>query len=148
MSKKEAKMKNGVGSALENLSTTEILMGILVDFGESHQGQKFPEQAVYKLFQSLEQKYHNLQGRYQVRKTHGRLQSEPLRSTLSFLEMGKILEVMLPNPVDQYYRPRQSQLDSLRKELKERQVLPNHEGTLHRLTESFVRYIQEVSGSR
>ena len=96
---------------------------------------------MYKFFQQLEKKYPKLSGRYQVSKVHGRFDSQPLRAALSFLEMGKALEVGMPNPVDQYYRARETQIDSLKKELVNRRILPDHENVINELAKEFAESV-------
>jgi hypothetical protein len=124
----KAKTSPNVGK----LSTAEILSGILLFVDDP-----FPEQAVYRFFAELEANNKGLAGRFQVRGAPGNQSSEPLRQALSFLEMGKVLELPQPNPVDQYYRIRRSQIDSLRANLKGRGVLPRSEALLNQLAKVF-----------
>lgn len=108
---------------LDELSSTELLAGFVL----FTKAEKFPEQAVYSLCKGLEDTHPSLASRFRLKGSPGRLRSEPLKRILNFLEMGKILEVPQPNPVDQYYKPRKSQLDSLKNELESRGVLPRFE---------------------
>jgi hypothetical protein len=111
---------------LDELSSTELLAGVVLYTGQNTE-QKFPEQAVYALFKALAEQNPALASRFRLKGSPGRWRSEPLKRILNFLEMGKILEVPQPNPVDQYYKPRKSQMDSLKNELEFRGVLPRFE---------------------
>lgn len=115
-----------------NLSTAEILSGILMLVDAP-----FPEQAIYRFFAELENKNNQLAGRFKVRGAPGNQSSVPLRQALSFMEMGKVLELPQPNPVTQYYRARPSQVDTLRTNLTRRGVLPRNEALLAKLAEDF-----------
>lgn len=129
---KSRESKNG-NPELQSLSTAEILAGILLFVGD----KRFSEQAIYRLFAQLEERDAPLAGRFRVRGSPGRQSSEPLRQALSFFEMGKVLELAPPNPVDQYYRARRTQLQALRTNLQKRRVLPAHEALLKNLAEEF-----------
>src|ERR1700687_5648929 len=126
------KAKNKRGNEVSALSAAEILSAILL-FG----GVPFPEQAIYRFFSKLESSVPELAGRFRVMGPLGHQRSEPVRQALSFLEMGKLVVVPSPNPVDQFYRPRSSQLSSLRATLEHRGVLPKYEPLLKELAQSF-----------
>jgi hypothetical protein len=124
---------------LKDLSSTEILTGILLFAGK----QKFPEQALYEFFREVSSEDPELAKRFRVAGLGRGLRSEPLRRILDHLEMGKIIEVPLPNPVDQFYAVRASQADSLKKHLKDRGVLPTHEDKLKELGARFANRVAE-----
>jgi hypothetical protein len=129
-------------TALENLSSVEILTGLLVYAREL----KFPEQALYKLFREISQHEPNLSRRFRVVGNGiGQLRSEPLRRILDHLEMGKIIEVPQPNPVDQFYTLRNSQSKAVEEDLKERGVIPAYEKPLRALSERFAAIAQEAT---
>lgn len=129
-------------ATLENLSSVEILTGVLVYAGEL----KFPEQALYKLFGEISEHDPNLSRRFRVVGNGiGQLRSEPLRRILDHLEMGKIIEVPQPNPVDQFYTLRNSQSRAVAQDLKERGVIPAYETPLRALSERFAAIAQEAT---
>jgi hypothetical protein len=69
------------------------------------------------------------------------IRSDPVRRVINYLEMGKIVEVAMPNPVDQHFRPRKSQLESVRHELEQRGVLPANEEALKELASEFQKFV-------
>jgi len=129
---------------LAELSTSELLEGILLFLGD----EGFSEQDVYRFFSTLETENEALAGRFRVKGVPPHQSSEPLRKTLSFFAMGKILEMPQPNPVVQYYRARSSQLQSLRKNLCVRQVLPAQKTLLQSLADEFHRSLPSQPGAR
>jgi hypothetical protein len=124
-------------AGLKKLTISEILGGLLLYGGK----EKFPEQALYRFFQKVGDTDPELAERFQVSEGQGRLKSTPLRRALSFFEMGKILELPMPNPVDQYYRARQSQRESLKRDLTRRGIIPSNERLFEDLAEEFRRVV-------
>ncbi len=127
--------KSGAESRIGKLSTSEILSGVLLFADKS--GIRFSEQDVYRFFRELERKHPALEGRFRVRGIPPYQSSPPLRQALSFFAMGKILEVPQPNPVVQYFHARSSQLESLRRNLEARRVLPSETALLQSLAGQF-----------
>jgi hypothetical protein len=123
---------------LHSLSSTEILSGILLFAQET----KFPEQALYEFFREIGSEDRTLARRFRVAGDQW-LRSEPLRRILDHLEMGKIVETPLPNPVDQFYKVRKSQTESLKKDLGERGVLPTYEDQLRGLSDRFSELVKK-----
>jgi hypothetical protein len=128
-------------ACLIDLSTPEILAGILI----YAKGQMFPEQQVYAFFKHLEERTPELSGRFDVSGAPGRFRSPALRRILSFFEMGKSLEALMPNPVDQYFRPRRSQVSALERNLARRGHLPGREAVFRALASEFEEYASESS---
>jgi hypothetical protein len=118
---------------LEKLSITDMINGILVYAGD----YKFTERKLNEFFYSLGEKNEIIADRLCFKGARGQLYSEPLRRILSFLEMGKSVEISPPNPVDQYYRPRLSQLESIGKYMNSVGVLPMYEAQLKKLAHEF-----------
>jgi len=121
---------------LDELSTTELISGLLIQLG----AQKFSEQSLYRFLRKLESDFPTLADRLRILGPEERLRSDPVRRVLNYLEMGKVLEVAMPNPVDQFFRPRATQLESVRHQLVERGVLPAHEETFKELAGEFRRF--------
>lgn len=122
------------GSPVDELSLSELVTGILFYTG----ARKFPEQALLGFFNELQRTHPSNARRFGVRGAPGNFRSEPLRRTLSFLEMYKILEIPPPNPVDQFYRVRPGMLDALQEELRSRDVLPKYGEALEKLAKEFL----------
>lgn len=118
---------------LAKLTTTEMLTGMLLFLGE----RRFSEQDLYAFLNELAKCDATLADRFLILGSPQHRSSKPLRRTLSFLQMGKILDIAPPNPVDQYYSPRASQMGSVQQDLRARGVLPDHEATLKRLADEF-----------
>jgi len=123
--------------ALGELSTTELISGLLVQLG----AQKFSEQSLYGFLRNLEAEAPDFGDRLRILGPVGDLRSDPIRRVLRYLEMGKILEVAMPNPVDQHFRPRAKQLESVRRQLTQRGVLPTHEETFKELASEFKEFM-------
>src|SRR6266513_777779 len=124
-------------SNLEELSTTELISGLLIYLGP----QKFSEQSLYRFLRKLASDVPSLRERLKILGPDDRLWSEPVRRVINYLEMGKILEVAMPNPVDQFFRPRPGQLTSVRHQLEQRGVLPNREETFKELASEFQKFL-------
>ena len=124
---------------LNELSTTELISGLLIHLG----AQKFSEQSLYRFLRKLESDIPTLGDRLKILGPDERLRSDPVRRVLNYLEMGKILEVAMPNPVDQFFRARAAQLESVRHQLEQRGVLPAHEETLKELAAEFKRFLTD-----
>lgn len=120
-------------SALDQVAIGDIVNGILLFMGNL----KFSDQQLYRFFKRLSVEDPSLDQRLDIKSFQGRLHSDALRRILSFREMGKIIELSMPNPVDQFYRPRTSQMEFVRKDLIANEVLPGHEDSLRRLAEEF-----------
>ncbi|OGH69153.1 MAG: hypothetical protein A3I29_00035 [Candidatus Magasanikbacteria bacterium RIFCSPLOWO2_02_FULL_44_11] len=121
---------------LNDLSISEILAGLFLFHGD----RKFPEQAVYRLVEHLDV----IAGRFELEHTGGgELASESIWRALSFFEMCGILEVEIPQPGEQFFRPRKEQLDSIKAMLHEEDILPRYEQVLKKLTETFNYVILE-----
>src|SRR3989344_4418813 len=108
---------------LSKLATSEILTGTFLYVGDN----RFSEQNIYSFFKQLESESPELSGRFGVFGSGHNLQSYPLRQALSFLEIGKVLELPPPEPVIQFYKISVIGKDSIRKNLEERGVLPFYE---------------------
>lgn len=143
MVRENAALAPNKGSALERLkglSSTEIMTGVLVFLRD----KKFPEQALYELFKEIGAD-EDLGPRFRVIGPPGHLRSEPLRRILDHMEIGKILEVPLPNPVDQFYRLRLAQSNAVEEDLRDRGVLPDHAGELRQLAQRFSEIIDRTT---
>lgn len=127
---------------LKQLSTTEILTGTMLFLKER---TKFPEQAVYKLFREIGENDEELNRRFRVFGAEDDLRSQPLRQILDHMEIGKILDLPPPNPVQQFYSLRTIQKDAVAEDLKERSVLPDHEQELKALSERFSKIVAEIA---
>jgi hypothetical protein len=135
-----APKRSPVLDRLKELSSTEIMTGVLVFLRD----KKFPEQALYELFKEIGSD-EDLGPRFRVIGPPGHLRSEPLRRILDHMEIGKILEVPLPNPVDQFYRLRLAQSKAVEEDLRDRGVLPDHEGELKHLAHRFSEIIDRTT---
>ena len=113
------------------IPVTDIVLGLIVYL----RNQPFAEQQIYRLFKDLSDEDPGLADRVRVYGPPGSLRSETLRQTLSFLEMGKILELPQPNPVGQFYRARTSQIPAVQKNLEQDDVLPRHAKLFESLAE-------------
>jgi hypothetical protein len=129
---------------IDNLSSTELVSGLLVNV----KANKFSDQMLYRFLRKLESDMPALRERFRIEGSDDRLRSEPIQKILDFLEMGKILEVAMPNPVHQFYRPRPMQLPALRRQLEARGVLPTHEDAFIELASEFDALISESQESR
>jgi hypothetical protein len=118
---------------VDDISTTDLISGLLLRFGP----KKFSEQSLYRFLRNLASSSSLLNERLRIVGPDDHLASEPVRRIISFLEMGKILEVAMPNPVDQYFRPRASQLESLRSQLSEEGILEKHDNLFRELAAEF-----------
>jgi len=127
-------MEKQTPSRFDDLSLGDLFNGILLFMGN----RKFTEQQVYKFFYDLASDDSSLASRLRFKGAPENLQSEPLRRILCFREMGKLLEVAMPNPVMQPYHPRSSQLDSLRRDMENTHVLPKYETLLKELANKFL----------
>lgn len=127
-------MEKSFFSSLDELSLVDLVNGIILFINN----RKFNEQQFYSFFYNLASEDSALASRLRFKGIPGNLQSEPLRRILTFREMGKLLEAHMPNPVDQTYQPRTSQLESLRKDMRDMSVLPNYEPPLKELAEKFL----------
>jgi hypothetical protein len=127
-------MENHNISKFNELSLGDLFNGIILFIDD----RKFTEQQLYKFFYDLASEDSSLGTRLRFKGITGNLKSEPLRRILTFREMGKLVEVAMPNPVDQAYCPRASQLDSLRKDMENTCVLPNYESLLKELANKFL----------
>ncbi|MBI4663624.1 MAG: hypothetical protein HY735_32890 [Verrucomicrobia bacterium] len=121
---------------IEGLTSTELISGLLLYIGS----RKFSEQSLYRFLRTLETESPSLRERLRIAGPDDRLRSEPVRRIINYLEMGKILEVAMPNPVDQFFRPRSSQLESVRRQLTQRGVLPIHEEVFKELASGFTAF--------
>lgn len=122
-------------ASINELSLVNLVNGIIL-FIENH---KFSEQQLYKFFYDLASENKPLASRLCFKGSPGELRSEPLRRIITFREMGKLLEVHMPNPVEQAYHPRTSQLESLRQDMQEMDILPHYESELKELATEFVK---------
>lgn len=127
-------MEKRTPSKFDELSLGDLFNGIILFVGD----HKFTEQQLYKFFYDLASEDPSLGTRFRFRGIPGNLKSEPIRRILTFREMGKLVEVAMPNPVDQTYRPRASQLDSLRKDMENTHVLLNYKALLKELADKFL----------
>lgn len=118
---------------LDELSATELINGILLFLED----RKFPEQALYEFFSDIGSSDPELRRRFRVTGPYRHRRSVPLRRILDFLEIGKTIELPLPNPVDQFYRLRPVQRDAVQDDLRRRGVLPDHESELKNLAKRF-----------
>lgn len=132
-----ATMEDRTLEMFDETTTQELLGGVLLHFDK-----KFPEQAVYRFFLELERQYPGLKGRYGIAKSEGRLRSKSIRRALDFFEMGKIVRIDMPNPVDQYYSFRTMFKESLTKNLEERGILPKYQDDFKRLSDLFASQVE------
>jgi hypothetical protein len=127
-------MEKNTASEFDELSLGDLLNGIILFITD----QKFSEQQLYKFFYSLSREDTSLANRLRFKGIPGNLQSEPLRRILSFREMSKLLELPMPNPVDQVYRPRTSQIGSLKEDMNDTKVLPKFEPLFKKIAGKFL----------
>ncbi len=121
------------GEPLDDLSLFELVEGILLFLGP----MKFPEQGLLQFFRDLQVRYPALRRRLGIVGEPGDYRSTSLRSTLSFMEMYKVLELPPPNPVDQYYRIRPGLVEAVRRDLRSSGALPKHHDFLNDLASEF-----------
>lgn len=125
------KMTETERQEIAQVPITDLMLGIII----SLRNQSIGEQQIYRLFKELSDEAPDLADRVCVYGPPGGLYSEPLSQTLSFLKMGKLLELPQPNPVDQFYRVRVSQIPQIQKNLEQDDVLPKHQKLLESLAE-------------
>jgi hypothetical protein len=123
---------------LEQLSTYEVLAGLLVSAGRC----EFAEQQLLRFFHRLQSGNPAAAARFRVTGTSGRYESPPIRRALIIFKVGKLIELPPPNPVDQFYRPRESLFSAIRKDLADRGILPRYADPLQQLAKSFLKSIR------
>ncbi|MEK7187917.1 MAG: hypothetical protein AAB691_03690 [Patescibacteria group bacterium] len=133
----KSKVYPKIAGKLRRLTTSEILSGLFLSFG----ARTFREDQLYDFFHRL---YGGGLSRFEVVREGGRYFSEPLRTTLSFFEMGQMVEVLEGD----YYRPRASLFDSMRGELISREVLPRDKDLFDELARLFAEVVEEGKVSK
>jgi hypothetical protein len=132
--------KEGVKmSKYDDLSLGDLLNGLIL----YNPDQKFSEQQINMFFFDLSKQDPGLKKRLHFKGSMTSLYSESIRRILSFREMGKLLEIPPPNPVQQFYRPRKAQLESLKVDLERRCLLPTYETTLKEIAKEFKASLQK-----
>lgn len=110
--------------ALNELTISEIMMGIMLYIGPT----RFTEQELYRFLKRID-----FSDRFKVRRVDSGLYSFPVRTTLSFMEMGMMFEDWGDS-----YKVRDSIRSAMLKDLIERRVLPKRHVLFQRLACQFV----------
>lgn len=112
--------------ALREVPSSALVSGLLVYLPR----RSFSEQQLFKFFYDLQGENPQLADEFDVVRHAEGFQSKPLRRILDFLEIGKMVEVGLPNPVDQHYKIRDAHREYRRRTLEGWGILPVHKDAL------------------
>lgn len=123
----------------EELTPIEMLQGMLLYFKGG-----FSDQALYTFLYNLEEYAPGIREALQIYPAEDGLRSSLLPEMLSILIQGKALRVDAPNPVEQYFRVRESHHASLKELLTTEGILPKYDSALSNLARDFQAHITPI----